>query len=196
MPMLRELDLPGILLSEPTCHGDDRGVFHEWFRGSEFSTKTGYKFDLRQANMSTSQTGVLRGLHYAEVPPGQAKYVVCPVGRILDVIVDIRVGSPNFGKHVAIELSADNRHGVFIPVGFAHGFVALEASTVAYLTTAEYSPTTEHTINPFDKELAIQWPGELHILSPRDAAAPALTEAPLPTFEDCVAYEESLRGAR
>ena len=117
--MLRELELPGVFLNEPTIHADDRGAFHEWFKASDFERAVGHTFALRQSNMSSSRAGVLRGLHYAEVPPGQAKYVVCPVGKIFDVAVDIRVGSPHYGQHVAVELSAENRHGVYIPDGFA-----------------------------------------------------------------------------
>lgn len=181
--MLRELELPGVFLNEPTIHADDRGAFHEWFKASDFERAVGHAFALRQSNMSTSRAGVLRGLHYAEVPPGQAKYVVCPVGKIFDVAVDIRVGSPHYGQHVAVELSAENRHGVYIPDGFAHGFVALEDSVVVYLTTSEYAPGVEHTINPYDTELAIPWPGREHILSARDAAAPGLGDSPLPRWE-------------
>lgn len=182
--MLRELDLPGVLLNEPTIHSDDRGDFHEWFKASDFEHHVGHPFPLRQANLSTSQAGVLRGLHFAENPPGQAKYVICPVGRIFDVAVDVRVGSPTFGQHVSAELSATNRCGLYIPAGFAHGFVALEDSTVVYLTTSEYAPGIEHTINPFDEELGIAWPGSNHVLSARDAAAPPLGHAPLPRWED------------
>ncbi|WJZ01576.1 dTDP-4-dehydrorhamnose 3,5-epimerase [Corynebacterium freiburgense] len=193
--MLRELELPGVYVNEPVCHSDQRGTFHEWFRAEEFQSALGYRFELRQANMSTSTAGVLRGMHYAEVPPGQAKFVICPVGRILDIVVDIRTGSPTFGKHIAVELSEQQRNGMFIPIGFAHGFLALEDSTVAYLTTAEYSPQTEHTITPFDTNLALPWPEGDHILSPRDTAAATLFDAPLPTYAACLAYEQTLREA-
>lgn len=195
--MLHEFDdLPGVLRSEPRIHPDDRGTFHEWFKASEFEAATGHPFDLQQANLSTSRAGVLRGLHVAEVPPGQAKFVVCVAGRILDVVVDVRVGSKTFGRHVALELSSDNRHGVYIPVGFAHGFLALEDSTVAYLTSAEYTPGVEHAISPYS--VGIDWPGEDHLLSDKDRGAGTLEEVRaaglLPAHDDCVAHENELRN--
>ncbi len=194
--MLHEIaDLPGVYRSEPTVHPDERGTFHEWFRASVFEEATGYPLDLQQANLSTSKAGVLRGLHLADVPPGQAKYVVCVAGRILDVVMDVRVGSETFGRHVALELSEDNRHGVFIPVGFAHGFLALEDSTVAYLTTSEYQPGVERAISPYSA--GIDWPGTGHLLSDKDRGAITLDDARLagllPDHDDCVAYENELR---
>lgn len=190
--MLREL-FGGALLSEPTVHPDERGTFHEWFKASEFEQATGYPFDLQQVNVSTSKRGVLRGLHYADVPPGQAKHVACLAGSILDVIVDIREGSPTFKKWAAVELSAENKHSLYIPIGFAHGFVALEDATVAYLTSAEYNPDGEHEIDPFDPELGIGWPELEFVLSAKDRGAPKLADAHLPQFEDCQDFETMLR---
>ncbi|MGP6174817.1 dTDP-4-dehydrorhamnose 3,5-epimerase [Corynebacterium sp. A21] len=192
--MLHEVEqLPGVLHSRPQVHPDERGSFHEWFKASAFEEATGHPLDLQQANLSTSKAGVLRGLHFAEVPPGQAKFVSCVHGRILDVVVDVRRGSETFGRHIAVELSAANREGLYIPVGFAHGFLALEDSTVTYLTTAEYQPGVEHGINPFDAELAIAWPEMDYLLSAKDRSAPALQEIELPEYEDCRAFENLLR---
>lgn len=192
--MLHEVEqLPGVLHSRPKVHPDERGAFNEWFKASAFEEATGHPFDLQQANLSTSKAGVLRGLHFAEVPPGQAKFIACIHGRILDVAVDVRRGSETFGQHVAVELSAENREGLYIPVGFAHGFLALEDSTVAYLTTAEYQPGMEHGIDPFDVELAIAWPEMDYLLSEKDRTAPALQETALPEYEDCRAFENLLR---
>ncbi|AGF71449.1 dTDP-4-dehydrorhamnose 3,5-epimerase family protein [Corynebacterium halotolerans] len=194
--MLHELDeLPGVFRSEPTIHPDERGTFHEWFKASEFEAATGHPFDLQQANMSTSRAGVLRGLHFADVPPGQAKFVACVAGRILDVVVDVRVGSETFGRHVALELSADNRHGVYLPVGFAHAFLALEDSTVAYLTTSEYAPGVEHGVSPFSA--GIDWPEMDFLLSDKDRDAMTLDDARaagvLPDVDECRAHENELR---
>lgn len=186
-------ELPGVFRSEPRIHPDDRGTFHEWFKATEFEAATGHPFDLQQANLSTSKAGVLRGLHYAEVPPGQAKFVACAAGRILDVVVDVRRGSETFGKHATFELSAENRHGVYLPVGFAHGFLALEDATVVYLTTSEYQPGVEHGIDPFDAELGIDWPAMDHQLSAKDRDAVALSHAVLPDYEQCRAFETELR---
>ncbi|MGD7003126.1 dTDP-4-dehydrorhamnose 3,5-epimerase [Corynebacterium halotolerans] len=198
--MLHEVEhLPGVLRSIPRIHPDDRGTFHEWFKASEFEAATGYPLDLQQANMSTSKKGVLRGLHYSETPPGQAKFVACVAGRILDVAVDVREDSETFGHHVAVELNAGNREGLFLPVGFAHGFLALEDATVAYLTTSEYQPGVEHGIDPFDTELGIEWPGLDYVLSDKDRAAPSLaairSAGQLPHVEDCRAHENMLKDA-
>ncbi|WP_047239483.1 dTDP-4-dehydrorhamnose 3,5-epimerase [Corynebacterium epidermidicanis] len=183
----------GVWLSEPLVHPDSRGTFHEWFKASEFEEATGFPFDLQQANISTSKSGVLRGLHFADVPPGQAKFVSCVQGRVLDVVVDVRAGSPTFKRWQSFELSADNRHSVYVPIGFAHGFVALEDSTVAYLTTSEYDPSGEHEIDPFDPELGIEWPEMDYVLSVKDKVAPKLAEVELPHIDDCTAYETMLR---
>ncbi|QGU06369.1 dTDP-4-dehydrorhamnose 3,5-epimerase [Corynebacterium occultum] len=192
--MLHEIEqLPGVLHSRPKIHPDSRGVFNEWFKASAFEEATGYPFDLQQANLSTSTAGVLRGLHYAEVPPGQAKFISCVAGRILDVAVDVRRGSETFGRHIAVELSAENREGLYIPVGFAHGFLALEDSTVAYLTSSEYLPGVEHAIDPFDAELGIDWPDMDYLLSEKDQKAPSLQKALLPEFDECRAFENLLR---
>lgn len=191
----------GALRLVPTVFPDQRGTFHEWFKASAFEEATGYPLDLQQANMSTSRAGALRGLHYAEVPPGQGKLVVCPAGAVFDVLVDVRAGSETFGRWAGFELSAENRQGLYIPAGFAHGFLALSDATVVYLTTSEYQPEVEHGIDPFDPRIGVEWPetpGE-RVLSEKDAQAPGLDEAAasgiLPTVEECRAYHTELRNA-
>ena len=142
---------------------------------------------------------MVRGLHYADVPPGQAKYVTCVAGSIRDIVVDVRLGSPTFGQHVVVELSAENRHAVFVPVGFAHGFAALSDATVMYVTTSEYDPEIERELNPCDPALAIEWGVAEPIMSEKDVAAVSLADAQslgvLPTFEACTEYETMLRDA-
>ncbi|MBN9643895.1 dTDP-4-dehydrorhamnose 3,5-epimerase [Corynebacterium mendelii] len=195
----RDDTLPEILVNTPEIHPDNRGSFTEWFKASEFVDLAGHPFMLEQANVSTSKAGVIRGLHFAEVPPGQAKWVHCAAGRIIDVAVDIRTSSPTFGKHTSIELSADNRRCVYLPDGFAHGFVALTDATVVYLTSAEYNPTAEHAINPFDRDLAVDWPVTDPIVSDKDAAAASFADYRdkklLPRYSDCMDYLDFLRGS-
>lgn len=174
----RELAIPGAWELTPTQHSDSRGVFFEWFTEAEFTAFAGHRFDLRQANCSVSSAGVLRGLHFAQVPPGQAKYVTCASGAVFDVVVDIRVGSPTYGRWDAVLLDAQDRRTVYLAAGLAHGFLALQDnSTVMYLCSAGYDPQREHTICATDPEIGIDWPGEHPlVLSERDAAAPSLAE--------------------
>lgn len=198
--MLGEVsDLNGPLYLEPDVHPDARGTFHEWFRASEFEELTGYPFDLQQANMSFSVRGTLRGLHFSEVPPAQAKFVVCAEGAVYDVLVDIREGEKTFGAWAGYELSAQNRAGLYVPPGFAHGFVALEDSTVCYLTTSEWQPGREHGIDPFDGELDISWPTLDYLLSDKDREAPTLKQAAeegwLPSAEEVRNYLTGLRDS-
>ena len=175
---VRELAIPGAWELTPTQHADARGVFFEWFTDAEFSGFAGHRFDLRQANCSVSAAGVLRGLHFAQVPPGQAKYVTCVSGSVFDVVVDVRVGSPTFGRWDAVLLDTRDRRSVYLAAGLAHGFLALQDdSTVMYLCSAGYDPQREHTVCPTDPAIGIDWPGaEPPLLSERDAAAPTLAE--------------------
>ncbi|WP_102141779.1 dTDP-4-dehydrorhamnose 3,5-epimerase [Mycobacterium hubeiense] len=197
---VRELAVPGAWEITPQLHSDARGVFFEWFTEAEFTAFAGHRFDLRQANCSVSAAGVLRGLHFAQVPPSQAKYVTCLHGAVFDVVVDIRVGSPTFGRWDAVQLDDRTRRSVYISEGLGHGFLALEDdSTVAYLCSASYNPAREHTINALDPALRIAWPvvdGE-PITSERDREAPTLDEVRatglLPTWEESQAFVEELR---
>ena len=177
---------------------DDRGVFLESFKESVFVETVGHSFDLAQMNISVSRAGTVRGVHFADVPPGQAKYVQCFSGKILDIVVDIRVGSPTFGQYEAIELDADTHSGLYISVGLGHAFCALsDSATVGYLCSEGYSPEREHGIYPLDPDLALPWPqGEHSVLSPKDAAAPLLAEAIasglLPQYRECVEFISGL----
>jgi dTDP-4-dehydrorhamnose 3,5-epimerase len=200
---VRELVVPGAWEISPQLHSDARGVFFEWFTEREFVGFAGHRFDLRQANCSVSSTGVLRGLHFAQVPPSQAKYVTCLRGSVYDVVVDIRVGSPTFGRWDAVVLDDRHRRTVYISEGLAHAFLALDDdSTVMYLCSAGYDPEREHTINALDPELDIAWPaadGE-PIMSERDRDAPTLEQAQtaglLPTWDETQAFVDGLRRRR
>jgi dTDP-4-dehydrorhamnose 3,5-epimerase len=177
---IKQLAIPGSYLIENTVHRDDRGEFVEWFRADQLEVATGFRFSTQQANLSVSEKGTLRGIHYADVPPGQAKYVMCVLGAIRDFVVDIRVGSPTFGQHVAVDLDARSRNAVVIDVGLGHAFVALEPGTVvSYLVTDVYRPAAEHAINPLDSDVALDLPieGSALLLSPKDQAAPSLRQA-------------------
>ena len=201
MMAFRELGIPGAWELTPRAHGDDRGSFFEWFTDAEFTAMTGHRLDLRQANCSTSSAGVLRGLHFAQLPPSQAKYVTCLRGSVYDVVVDIRVGSPTFGRWDSVLLDDRDRRSVYISEGLAHGFLALQDdSTVMYLCSAGYSPGREHTIAATDPAIGIAWPdtvfGPQLVLSERDRAAPTLAEVRaaglLPTWDDTRAFIDAL----
>ncbi len=185
----RELTIPGAWELTPTQHTDARGMFFEWFTDREFTEFAGHRFDLRQANCSVSSAGVLRGLHFAQMSPGQAKYVTCVSGSVFDVVVDVRVGSPTYGRWDAVLLDTLGRRSVYLAAGLAHGFLALQDnSTVMYLCSAEYDPQREHTICATDPAIGIDWPGDYPlVLSERDAQAPSLADIHaaglLPTWE-------------
>jgi len=192
---VEELSVAGSWLFTPRVFGDERGAFLEWYRHEPLTGAAGHRFELAQANWSTSKRGVIRGIHYADVPPGQAKYVTCVRGAILDVVVDLRVGSPTFGSHAAVELGEDSRRALYLSEGLGHGFCALtDDATVLYLCSTVYTPTGEHGVHPLDPQLALPWPAEAvgePLLSPKDAAAPSLAEAlaagALPTVEQVAA---------
>ena len=176
----RELSVPGAWEITPQVHGDSRGAFFEWFTDHGFAAETGHRFDMRQANCSVSAAGVLRGLHFAALPPSQAKYVTCVRGAVFDVVVDIRVGSPTYGRWDSVLLDDTGRRSVYLSEGLAHGFLALQDdSTVMYLCSTPYSPQREYTVDATDPAIGIDWPmpaGRL-ALSDRDAAAPTLEQA-------------------
>ncbi|KRE25394.1 dTDP-4-dehydrorhamnose 3,5-epimerase [Mycobacterium sp. Soil538] len=198
---VRELAVTGAWELTPAVHADSRGAFFEWFTDAEFTAMTGHRLDLRQANCSVSRAGVLRGVHFAQVPPGQAKYVTCVRGAVYDVAVDIRVGSPTFGSWDAVRLDDQTHRAVYLSEGLGHAFLALQDdSVVTYLCSAGYDPAREHTVNALDPALGIEWPfdGEL-ILSDRDRAAPSLEQVReaglLPTFEEAREFVSGL-GSR
>ncbi len=171
------LDLPGILLVKPRVFGDDRGFFLELYKHSDF-LQAGIVEHLVQDNYSRSSRGVLRGLHYQKQPRAQGKLITCLKGLIYDVAVDIRRGSPGFGKWVAVELSEENRHLLYVPPGFAHGFqVVSETAEVMYKCTDEYAPEEDRGIIWNDPELGIPWPVKDPLLSGKDTTHPLLRDA-------------------
>jgi dTDP-4-dehydrorhamnose 3,5-epimerase len=173
---VQELSIPGALLVQPVVHGDARGFFCETYREPAWS-EHGIPSTWAQDNHSRSRQGVLRGMHFA-IGDGQAKLVRCARGRILDVVVDLRAGSPSYGKWEAVELSDDNMHQLFVPIGLAHGFVVLsEIADVTYKCTSVYDPAVERGIAYDDPEVAISWPRDIELLvSARDAEAPRLRD--------------------
>ena len=181
----RELKIPGAYEFTPRQFGDDRGVFFEWFKSSAFEEAVGRPLELQQANCSVSAAGVLRGIHFTDTPPGQAKYVTCTRGAFLDVIVDLRIGSPTFGTWDSVLIDDVDRRAVYLPTGLGHAILSLEdGSTVMYLCSIEYTPTLDRDINPLDPDLAIDWPtagrgGDplTYELSAKDRAAPSLAQA-------------------
>jgi dTDP-4-dehydrorhamnose 3,5-epimerase len=176
------LKIEGSWVFTPKKFPDERGSFHEVFKLPLFSETLGFGFEVKQVNQSVSKAGVIRGIHWADVPPGQAKYVFCSKGAIWDIVVDIRVGSPTFGSWDAVELTADNGKCVLIREGLGHVFLSLEDDTVVnYLCSEPFSPTTEHGINPLDTDLAIPFgsmiSGASFEVSPKDEEAPSLQQA-------------------
>ena len=187
------MSIEGVWEFTPLIRADDRGVFLESFKASQFDLAVGHPLRLEQMNVSVSRANTVRGLHFADVPPGQAKYVQCFAGRILDVVVDIRVGSPTFGTWDAVELDDTDRKGLYIAEGLGHAFCALsDTVTVGYLCSEPYSPSREHGIHPLDPDLDLPWPKGDLMLSPKDASAPTLAEAMaqgmLPDYESCRDY--------
>jgi dTDP-4-dehydrorhamnose 3,5-epimerase len=195
---VESLAIEGLWEITPVLRPDDRGVFLEAYKADVISEAIGHPFTLKQMNVSVSSAGTVRGIHFADVPVGQAKFVQCMSGAILDVVVDIRVGSPTFGQWDAVELNSTSRKALYISEGLGHAFCALsDDATVGYLCSEPYSPTREHGIHPLDSTLALPWPeGSAALLSPKDAAAPTLEEALssrlLPSYDDCVAFRRSL----
>jgi dTDP-4-dehydrorhamnose 3,5-epimerase len=175
---IRPLSVEGAFEVTPVQHSDARGTFLEWYRFDTLAAAAGHPLMLAQANLSTSARDVVRGIHFADVPPGQAKYVTCVAGAVLDVVVDLRTGSPTFGRWESVRLDDEERRAVYLAEGLGHGFCALtDGATVAYLCSSTYRPGHEHGIHPLDAELAIGWPAGTPQLSEKDAAAPTLAQA-------------------
>lgn len=197
---VRELSVAGAWEFTPRQLTDDRGVFLEWFRTETFGDTTGHSLDLAQANISVSRKDVVRAIHYADVPPGQAKYVTCLTGALRDFAIDIRVGSPTFGQYDSVVLDSENRKCLYLSEGLGHGFVALtDDTTVAYLCSTPYNPEREHTVSPLDPTLSIDWGVANPLMSERDTQAPSLSEAEeaglLPSWDVCQDWVEGLRKA-
>lgn len=195
---MEPLKIDGAWAFTPRIHADGRGSFLEWFTQAEFGADLGHRLDLAQANCSVSRRGVIRGIHFSDVPPGQAKYVTCASGAIMDVVVDIRVGSPGFGRWDAVRLDDQNRRALYLGEGLGHAFAVLsDQATVLYLCSTPYAPGREHAVNPLDPAIGIAWPaGSEPVLSEKDAAAPSLAGAQaaglLPDYSQCLMYVASL----
>jgi dTDP-4-dehydrorhamnose 3,5-epimerase len=174
---LFELSIPGAYVLESPVWADDRGSFREWFKDEDF-VESGVEFHARQSNLSISKKDVVRGLHYSLATEGQAKVVTCAHGTLDDVLVDIRVGSPTFGRFEVVHLAAEEERSVYVPVGVAHGFcVTSEVGALVYLLSSPFNAPLELEINPLDEEINVPWSlsGEA-ILSPKDAGAPSLRQ--------------------
>lgn len=202
---IRELSIPGSFEITPVQRRDERGVFFEWYRFDHLAEALGHPLDLRQANTSVSKKGVVRGIHFADVPRGQAKYVTATHGAVLDYVIDIRVGSPTFGQWDSVRLDDVDRRAIYLAEGLGHAFVALtEDATVSYLVSDVYNPGAEHGIDPLDTDIALVFPDEAGepLLSPKDTDAPTLAEAAtaglLPTWDATQAFSATLdtKGVR
>ncbi|MGW4058429.1 dTDP-4-dehydrorhamnose 3,5-epimerase [Amycolatopsis sp. NPDC004747] len=197
----RRLSVPDAYEFSPRAFPDDRGLFVAPFQEEAFREAVGHPLRLGQSNHSVSRRGTIRGIHFADTPPGQAKYVYCPRGSLLDVVVDIRVGSPTFGQWDAVVLDSREFRAMYLAEGLGHGFVALEDDTVmTYFCSEPYNPAGEHGITPLDPALDLPWPADIEqVLSGKDRTAPTLAEAEqqglLPVYADCVAYYDKLRSA-
>lgn len=187
---IRYLKIPGSYEFTPRQFPDSRGSFTEWYRFEGVEETVGHRLDLRQANISRSAKGVVRGIHYVDLP-GQGKYVTCAYGAVMDYVIDIRVGSPTYGQWDSVLLDDTDRRAIYIAEGLGHAYVALEAdSIVTYLCSNVYRAETEGAINPLDKDIALALPETLDspILSEKDLSAPSLAElaaaGQLPTWEE------------
>lgn len=203
MVQFRQLSIPDAFEITPRQFGDDRGVFLEWYRFDELESHVGHPLDLRQANLSVSARGVLRGVHFAAVPRGQAKCVTAVHGAVLDFVVDLRVGSPTFGRSETVLLDDVDRRVVYLAEGLGHAFLALtDEAVVTYLVSDVYRPEREFGIDPLDPALGLRLPddiGEIR-LSDKDRDAPSLAESMergiLPDWNETRAYYAELNGGR
>jgi dTDP-4-dehydrorhamnose 3,5-epimerase len=200
---IRELSIPDAFEITPRQHPDDRGLFFEHYRFDRLQEAVGHSLDLKQGNTSVSRRGSVRGIHFADIPPSQAKYVMAPHGAVLDFVIDIRVGSPTFGQWDSVLLDDKDRRAIYVAEGLGHCFVALtDDATVSYLVSDVYNPTREHGINPLDAEigLAFPLPADELLLSAKDTDAPGLTEAAaaglLPTWDAARAFYASLNDKK
>ncbi len=195
---IEPLSIEGAFVVTPRQFPDDRGVFLESFRGDHLAQHLGHRPDIVQTNVSVSGRGTVRGIHFADVPPGQGKFVTAISGSLVDYVIDVRVGSPTFGRWEAVTLDAVDRRAIYLSEGLGHAFCALEDGTTAvYLCTAAYNPTGEHGIHPLDPEVGLALPdGLAPLLSAKDAAAPSLGDAAasglLPTYAACTDWATEL----
>ncbi|MFM1784735.1 MAG: hypothetical protein RLZZ579_1012 [Actinomycetota bacterium] len=178
---LQEMKIKGAWIHSPIRHNDERGYFEEQFKLSEIAAELGLSFTVRQVNQSVSNRGVIRGIHYTDSPDGQAKYISCPKGRIWDVVVDLRKGSPTYGKWDAAELSPHNGKSIFIAPGLGHAFLSLDDDSVStYLCSTEYDSASDKGYNPLSSSLGINFQRIAEqngisqlVISERDKSAPA-----------------------
>lgn len=193
----RALSVEGAWEVTPRQFPDPRGVFAEGFRADHLATEIGHEMAVRQTNISVSTAGALRGIHYSDVPPSQAKYVTAVSGVFVDFIVDIRVGSPTFGQWDSVLLDTVDRRAVYLSEGLGHALACVEDGTAVYLCSEVFAPDREHGLTPVDEQVALTFPdGLTPLLSDKDAAAPTLSRALdqglLPSYDDCLAYRRSL----
>ena len=195
-----ELSIAGAWVFEPSVFPDARGTFAAPYQASAFREALGYGLTVAQTNHSVSARGVVRGVHFANTPPGQAKYVYCARGAVTDVVVDVRTGSPTFGAHEAVVLDARSCRAVFLCEGLGHAFMALEDDTVvAYLCSTPYEPGAEHGVSPVDPALGLPWPAGVEpLMSDKDSGAPTLAAAAacglLPSMRACAGRYADLRA--
>jgi len=194
---VRELGIPDAYEISTDVFPDDRGLFVNPFRARALAEAIGRPLHVRQTNHSASKRGVVRGVHFSMLPPGQAKYVYVPRGVAFDIVVDIRIGSPTYGQHDVVRLDDRDFRAVYLAEGLGHCAVALEDDTVlSYLCSTEYDPGREKGVSPTDPALALPMPADA-LLSARDTGAPTLAEAAeqglLPTYEACRAFYASIR---
>jgi dTDP-4-dehydrorhamnose 3,5-epimerase len=195
---IKELSIEGAFEITPRQFPDDRGVFLESFRGDRLARAIGHRLDIIQTNVSVSSRGTVRGVHFADVPPSQAKYVTALSGSFIDFVIDIRVGSPTFGQWDSVLLDTVDRRAVYLAEGLGHAICSLaDDSTVMYLCSATYDPGREHGVNPLDPALGLAVPeGVTAVLSSKDAAAPSLSQAAaqglLPQYDQCLRFYAKL----
>ena len=194
---IRPLDIEGAWEVTPRLFPDPRGLFTEGFRVDHLAKHIGHELAVRQTNISVSTAGALRGIHYADVPPSQAKYVTATSGVFVDYVVDLRVGSPTFGRWDSLVLDSVDRRAVYLSEGLGHVLACVEDGTAVYLCSEVYAPSRERTVSPLDGDVALTLPeGFRPVVSERDAAAPSFADAQsrglLPAYADCVAYRRSL----
>ena len=195
---IRALAIEGSFEITPRQFPDDRGLFLESFRGDRLAGAIGHRLDIIQTNVSVSSRGTIRGVHFADVPPSQAKYITALSGSFIDFVIDIRVGSSTFGQWDSVLLDTVDHRAIYLAEGLGHAVCSLQDhSTVMYLCSATYAPKHEHAINPLDPELGLALPeGVTPVLSARDAAAPSMSAAAaqglLPRYDECVRYYAKL----
>ncbi|HKX69546.1 MAG TPA: dTDP-4-dehydrorhamnose 3,5-epimerase family protein [Intrasporangium sp.] len=196
---IRPLSIAGAFEVTPRQLQDSRGTFAEGFRIDRLAEAIGHELRVRQTNISVSTAGALRGIHYSDVPPSQAKYVTATSGVFIDFVVDLRVGSPTYGQWDSVRLDSIHRRAVYVAEGLGHALACVEDGVAVYLCSELFNPARERGVNPLDPEIALALPeGFVPVVSDKDAAAPTLEAAAdqgvLPTLEACLAHLASLAG--